>query len=92
VIKKLICKEYKITVSDVVSKSRRQCHVKPRQMAIYLSRKYTDSPLQAIGKSFKRYHATALHSIKAVEREMKLKGAVSRQVDYLSKKLEAGHF
>ena len=92
VIKKLVCKEYKISVSDVVSKSRRQCFVKPRQIAIYLSRKYTDSPLQAIGRSFKRYHATALHSIKAVEKEIERKGAVGRQVAYLSKKLENGRY
>lgn len=92
VIKKLVCREYKISISDVMSKSRRRCHVRPRQIAIYLSRKYTDSPLQAIGRSFRRYHATALHSINAVEREVKLKGPVSRQVDYLSKKLESGQF
>ena len=92
VIKKLVCKEYRVAVSDVVSKSRRQCFVKPRQIAIYLSRKYTDSPLQAIGRSFQRYHATALHSIKTVEKEVQLKGAVSRQVAYLSKKLETGQF
>ncbi len=91
-IKKLVCKEYKVSISDVMSKSRRQCFVKPRQVAIYLSRKYTDSPLQAIGRSFKRYHATALHSIKAVEKEMRQNGAVSRQVAYLSKKLEAGKY
>jgi chromosomal replication initiator protein len=88
VIKKLVCREYKVALSDMVSKSRRQCFVKPRQVAIYLSRKYTDAPLQAIGRSFKRYHATAMHSIKAVEREMKLNRAMGRQVDYLSKKLE----
>jgi chromosomal replication initiator protein len=91
-IKKLVCKEYRMTVSDMVSKSRKQCFVKPRQVAIYLSRKYTDSPLQAIGRSFKRYHATALYSINAVEREMKLNGAMGRQVEYLSKKLEIGQY
>ena len=91
-IKKLVCKEYRMTVSDIVSKSRKQCFVKPRQVAIYLSRKYTDSPLQAIGRSFKRYHATALYSINAVEREMKLNGAMGRQVEYLSKKLEIGQY
>ncbi len=92
VIKKLVCGEYKISLSEVTSKSRRQCYVKPRQIAIYLSRKYTDSPLQAIGRSFNRYHATALHSINTVAREMKLNGALSRQVGYLSNKLEAGKF
>jgi len=91
-IKKLVCREYRVSVSDMVSKSRRRCFVRPRQIAIYLSRKYTDSPLQAIGRSFKRYHATALHSIKAVEREIKLNSAVSRQVEYLSKRLERGQY
>jgi chromosomal replication initiator protein len=92
VIKKLVCKEYRITVDDIVSSSRKRNIVVPRQVAIYLSRRYTDSPLQAIGKSFNRYHATALHSIGAVERGIKAKGALHRQVEILSQKLESGKF
>jgi len=91
-IKKLVCKEYSISERDVVSPSRRQCFTRPRQVAIYLSRKYTDSPLQAIGKSFNRYHATAMHSIAAVERELKANTALRRQVDILCQKLESGAF
>jgi len=91
-IKKLVCDQFKISVSDVVSRSRKQCFVRPRQIAMYLSRRYTDSPLQAIGKSFNRYHATALHSIAAVKREMKENAATRRQVEYLCRKLESGKF
>ncbi len=90
VIKKLVCKYYSIPIDDIVSSSRKQSIVRPRQIAIYLSRRYTDSPLQAIGKSFNRYHATALHSIGAIERGLKEKGPMQKQVEFLCQKLESG--
>lgn len=92
VIKKLVCKHYNISISDIVSSSRKQSIVRPRQIAIYLSRRYTDAPLQAIGKSFNRYHATALHSIGTIERGLKENGPLEKQVEFLSQKLEAGKF
>ena len=91
-IKKLVCKHFRISVNDIVSPSRKQSVVRPRQIAIYLSRMYTDSPLQTIGKSFNRYHATALHSINVVEKEVKAKSPLKQQVDYFRKKLDIGDF
>jgi chromosomal replication initiator protein len=91
-IKKLVSKDYGVSIKDLVSSSRKQAIVRPRQVAIYLSRKYTDLPLQAIGRSFNRYHATALHSIGAVERELKAKGPLHKQVELLCSKIEEGKF
>jgi chromosomal replication initiator protein len=92
VIKKLVCKYYNLSMTDLTSASRKQRIVRPRQIAIYLARKYTDQPVQAIGRSFNRYHATALHSIGTVEREIKENGSVREQVKYLRKKLDTGNF
>ncbi|RZB35641.1 MAG: chromosomal replication initiator protein [Desulfobacteraceae bacterium Eth-SRB2] len=92
VIKKMICKDYEISITDIVSSSRKKSIVRPRQIAIYLSRRYTDTSLQAIGRSFNRYHATALHSIGAIERELKGNGPLQKQVDFFCKKLESGKF
>jgi len=92
VIKKLVCKHFNISLSDIASVSRKQTFTRPRQIAIYLSRRYTDSPLQTIGKSFNRYHATALHSIGIVERGIKENGSLRKQVEYFSQKLESGKF
>ncbi len=92
VIKKLVCKYYSISIDQIVSSSRKQSIVRPRQIAIYLSRMYTDAPLQAIGKSFNRYHATALHSINTVERAVKQSSPVQKQVEFLRLKLESGKF
>ena len=92
VIKKMVCKHYNISMSEIVSPSRKKSIVRPRQIAIYLSRRYTDSPLQAIGKSFNRYHATALHSIGIVEQGIKGNGPLQKQVEFLCKKIDSGKF
>ncbi|MBW2589175.1 MAG: chromosomal replication initiator protein DnaA [Deltaproteobacteria bacterium] len=91
-IKNLVCKNYRISISDIVSSSRKQIIVQPRQIAIYLSRKYTDLSLQIIGKSFNRYHATALHSISAVEKGLKQDAIIQKKVDFFCRKLESGKF
>jgi chromosomal replication initiator protein len=91
-IKKMVCRQYRVSVQDVVSPSRKRCYVRPRQIAIYLARRFTDSPLQAIGKSFNRYHATALHSINSIERGIKQNRSTRKQVEYLCEKLESGEF
>jgi chromosomal replication initiator protein len=92
VIKKLVAKEYRVTVKELVSKSRQQRIVKPRQIAMYLARVHTDSPLQAIGRSFNRYHATVLHAVGAVEKAIKKEHDVKKQVEILNKKIGSGAF
>jgi chromosomal replication initiator protein len=89
-IKKLVCKYYNISANDIISRSRKQNFVRPRQVAIYLARRYTDSPLQAIGRSFNRYHATALHAIKTIEQGLKENTAIQKQVEFFRQKLESG--
>jgi chromosomal replication initiator protein len=88
-IKKLVSKYYNITVKEMVSRSRKQAIVRPRQVAIYLARKYTDNSIQAIGRSFNRYHATALHAIGSVEKGLKQNAQIQKQVEYLCRKIES---
>ena len=92
VIKHLVCREFGITVGDMISKSRKQAVVRPRQIAMFLSRRHTDHTIQSIGKNFNRYHATVIHSIHAVEKELKEKGEVKKQVEIIEQKLTAGKF
>jgi len=92
VIKTLVCKYYSVSVADLVSRSRKQNLVRPRQMAIYLARRFTDAPLQTIGKTFNRYHATALHSIHCIEKGLKSDSSIRQQVEFFRQKLESGKF
>ncbi|MFO7714954.1 chromosomal replication initiator protein DnaA [Desulfosarcina sp.] len=89
-IKQLVCKYYNVSLADLTSPSRRQMIVRPRQVAMYLSRQYTDHSLQTIGKSFNRYHATTLHALKAVQKGVKENGTIQKHVQFLSERLEKG--
>ena len=91
-IKKVVCKHYKVSIKELVSRSRKMRVVRPRQVAIFLARKYTDHPLQTIGKTFNRYHATALYAIGTIERGLKTDTLLQQHVKFLSQKLEAGDF
>jgi len=86
----LVCKEFSISKKEILSTSRKKRIVKPRQVGMFLSRKYTDQPIKRIGKNYNKYHATAIYAINTIERELKLKGALFEQVNYLSKKIETG--
>lgn len=92
VIKRLVCSHFKISTAEIASRSRKQAVVRPRQIAFYLARNYTDQPLQAIGKSFNRYHATVLHSIGIIERGIKQNSAMQQQVEFFCKRLDSGKF
>jgi chromosomal replication initiator protein len=87
-----VCKYYNVSAEELLSSSRKQHLVRPRQMAIYLSRHFTDSPLQAIGKSYNRYHATAMHSISCIEKAIKEDTTTRQQVEFFRRKLESGKF
>ena len=91
-IKSLVCQQFKISPKDIMSKSRRQELSRPRQIAMYLSRRHTDAPLQAIGQCFNRYHATALHAVNIIESELKSNVQIKSQVEYLEKRLHDSSF
>ena len=91
-IKKIVCDEFAVTENEIISKSRKRRIVKPRQVAMFLARRFTDQPIKKIGSSFKRYHATAIYSVNAIEKELKQRGQMYQQINYLTKKLEHGKF
>lgn len=90
-IQKLICRHYKISMEELLSRSRKRNISHPRQIAMYLARRFTGESFQAIGRSFNRYHATTLHAIGTVERLIREQGAIQKQVEFLSRRLESGN-
>ena len=67
-IQKEVASFYGTTVQDMCSKKRTRGVVRPRQVAIYLSRVFTDDSLLEIGRKFGgRDHSTVLHSIATIE-------------------------
>ncbi|MBW2058726.1 MAG: chromosomal replication initiator protein DnaA [Deltaproteobacteria bacterium] len=86
-IQKLVAHQYHLEVEQLVSPSRRKSICHPRQLAMYLSRKFTTQSLEAIGKAFCRDHASVIHSIGVVEREIQEKPKINRELEFLVEKL-----
>jgi chromosomal replication initiator protein len=62
-----VAAHYHVAVSDLLSSNRAARVAWPRQVAIYLARELTGTPLQAIGQAFGgRNHATVMHACKRV--------------------------
>ena len=87
-IKNLVGRYFKITPEEMISKSRRRTHLYPRNLSIYLSKKFTNQTCEAIGQAFNRDYSSIIHAVNAVEKGLKKNNEVSRQVNYLTAKLE----
>jgi chromosomal replication initiator protein len=71
-IQKTICDYYNIKVGDLKAKRRTKNIAIPRQVAMYLCRKYTETSFPAIGDKFGgRDHSTVIHASKTIERKIK---------------------
>ena len=86
-IRNFIGCQYKISLDELKSRSRKRSVAFPRQIAMYLTRKYTDISLADIGNLYNRDHSTVLHAIRVVTRDMSQNSSVKEQVAILSNKL-----
>ncbi len=69
---KAVSKYYTLPIADIKSKKRSKDVATVRQIAFYLMKKLTYSPLQAIGEYVgKRNHSTVIHALAKIELMMK---------------------
>ncbi len=79
-IQKVICKEYQIDITQLLSKNRKSEIAIPRQILMYLTKKLTDLSFPAIGGRLKRNHTTVMHGCKAIEENMESNPEFKSQV------------
>jgi len=81
-----ILDKMRIKPNDILSKKRTKQISLARQIAVYLSKKYTSNTLQEIGDKFGgRNHATVLSSISKIEREMLEDKNIKKTVEKLER-------
>jgi chromosomal replication initiator protein len=79
---------YKLDVKDFHSPQRARRVARPRQVAMYLSRKLTTRSLPEIGRRFGgRDHTTVLHACRRVEELCAEDAAFRQEVDFLQQML-----
>jgi len=80
---------YGVKLSDLQSKRRHKSVTEPRQVCMWLARKWTRFSLEEIGGYFGgRDHTTVMHSIRAVEERTSQTPAFKSEVDKLDRELE----
>jgi chromosomal replication initiator protein len=76
------------TREAMASRSRRRDVLRPRQLAMYLCRRYTDHPLSGIARAFNRDHPAVSNAVKVVERGILERAPLRYQVEELSARLD----
>lgn len=77
-----------LTPRDLGSRSRRQDVLVPRQLAMYLCRRFTDATLTEIGRAVGRDHPAVRNAIDKVERAILERAPLRYQVEALVARLE----
>ena len=67
-IQATVAKKYSVTIAQILSAERTQSIVTPRQLAMYIARKFTTKSLPEIAKLFEKTHATIIHGVKNIEK------------------------
>lgn len=86
-ISEFVASQFKVKLAEMQSRSRKRVVTFPRQVAMYLARKHTDSPLTEIGRVFNRDHSTVMHSIKVISDRSRRDTSVQSQIKLLSEKV-----
>ena len=88
VIIDVVAKFFGTTHAALAARSRRRDVTTPRQLAMYLCRRYTDSSVSEIGDALGRDHPSVRNAILKIERAMLERAPLRYQVEALSDRLD----
>jgi chromosomal replication initiator protein len=88
-IQKLVATHYNVSRADILSSRRSAGVVKPRQIAMYLSKQLTLRSLPEIGRRFGgRDHTTVLHAVRKIEGAVQADPGLRDDVELLKRMLQ----
>ena len=88
-IQKLVASHYSVSRADILSSRRTATVVKPRQVAMYLSKALTLRSLPEIGRRFGgRDHTTVLHAVRKIEGLSAADSSLREELELLKRMLQ----
>ena len=88
-IQKEVSSFFDITIKELKSNLKQKKISEPRQIAMFLSRKYTTASFPEIGSKFGgKNHSTVVHAVKNIERKIAKDSPVAKSVETISAMLE----
>jgi chromosomal replication initiator protein len=87
-IQKLVASHFNVSRTDILSSRRTATVVRPRQIAMYLSKLLTPRSLPEIGRRFGgRDHTTVLHAVRKIQGLVTADGTLSEEIELLKRML-----
>ena len=84
-----MARHYNVSKTELLSNRRTRTIVKPRQVAMYLSKVMTPRSLPEIGRRFGgRDHTTVLHAVRKIENLVNTDSALAEEIDLLKLQLQ----
>jgi chromosomal replication initiator protein len=88
-IQKAVCEFFHVRQADLRSKKRSRTVAVPRQVAMYLCRRYTEASFPTIGDRFGgRDHSTVIHATQVIDQRAKQDPAFRATIERLERMLE----
>ena len=88
-IQKQVANHYNIKVSDMHSARRSRAVARPRQVAMYLSKKMTSKSLPEIGRKFGgKDHTTVMHAVKRIEELMASDNEIRSDIELIERVIQ----
>ncbi|EFL89904.1 chromosomal replication initiator protein DnaA [Ahrensia sp. R2A130] len=85
-IQKVVSRHYNVSKNDLLSNRRTRIIVRPRQIAMYLSKMLTPRSLPEIGRRFGgRDHTTVLHAVRKIEGLLKEETQLAHEIELLKR-------
>ena len=85
-IQKVVARHYNVSKNDLLSNRRTRVIVRPRQIAMYLSKILTPRSLPEIGRRFGgRDHTTVLHAVRKIEGLLKEDDKLKHEIELLKR-------
>ena len=88
-IQRIVAQHYNVPRTELLSNRRTRTIVRPRQIAMYLSKTMTPRSLPEIGRRFGgKDHTTVLHAVRKVESLMSEDGKLAKELELLRRLIE----
>lgn len=86
-IQEVVAKKYSVTLDQILSPERTQSIVTPRQLAMYIARKFTTKSLLEIAEVFEKTHATVVHGVKAIEKRLDVEPELKESLEEIVREM-----
>ena len=87
-IQNIVAVYFNLNIQEMLSPRRSRSLARPRQIAMYLAKKYTTNSLPDIGRKFSnRDHTTVIHAVKKIEELIKNDNEIKQSVTEIKKRL-----